>query len=208
VSGAKEPLLKEPRGVKGRAKQGQGALETQKRGHPRLHQAARIRGLGICAELSKSVYPTGQDSATDINTGVKHTADYVDWTALDGYNWGTSQSGSTWQTATTIFKPSYDAIVSTSTTTGLAPSKPYMVAETSSAEAGGSKANWITDLYDSAIPNSMPLIRAVVWFSSDKTAQGETDWRVDSLDKNGNTTALTAYQAVATKETAWQGYVP
>jgi beta-mannanase len=145
---------------------------------------------GGCSSFS-SVYPSGQDT---------NGKDYVDWIALDGYNWGTSQSGSTWQTAATIFKPSYDSL-----TTKIAPGKPFMIAETSSAEKGGSKAKWITDLYASAIPNSMPLTQAVVWFSSDKTADGETDWRVDS--STGPTGSLTAYQTVA-NETAWQGYVP
>jgi hypothetical protein len=42
VSGAKERLLPEPRGVEGRAAQGQRALETQERYHPRLHQTTGI----------------------------------------------------------------------------------------------------------------------------------------------------------------------
>src|SRR5215203_1279121 len=54
VCGAKEPLLPEPLRVEGRAAQGQGAFETQTRCHPRLHKAARIRGLGVCAEISKA----------------------------------------------------------------------------------------------------------------------------------------------------------
>jgi beta-mannanase len=128
---------------------------------------------------------------------------YVDWTALDGYNWGTSQSWSTWQTATQIFQSSYNAIlVGTRKKAAIAPNKPYMIAETASAEAGGSKANWITDLYNAAIPNNMPLTRAVVWFSADKTSQGETNWRVDSSNES-----LAAYKAIAA-QAAWQGYVP
>ena len=53
VRGVEEPLLREPRGVEGRATQGQGAPQTQERCHPRLHKAARIRGLDVCAEISK-----------------------------------------------------------------------------------------------------------------------------------------------------------
>jgi hypothetical protein len=56
VRGVEEPLLPEPGGVEGRAAQGQRALEAQKRCHPRLHQTARIRGLGVCAEISKAPY--------------------------------------------------------------------------------------------------------------------------------------------------------
>ena len=52
VRGVEEPLLPEPLRVEGRITQGQGALEAQKGCHPRLHKAARIRGLGVCAEIS------------------------------------------------------------------------------------------------------------------------------------------------------------
>ena len=40
--------------VDGYVPQGQGAFETQKRRHPRLHQTARLRGLGGSAEVSKA----------------------------------------------------------------------------------------------------------------------------------------------------------
>src|SRR5215218_2222855 len=42
VCGIEEPLLPEPLRVEGRATKGQGAIETQKRCHPRLYKAARI----------------------------------------------------------------------------------------------------------------------------------------------------------------------
>src|SRR3712207_2021250 len=52
VRGAKEPQLPEPRGVEGRAAQGQRALETQKRCHLRLPQTARFRALDVYDEIS------------------------------------------------------------------------------------------------------------------------------------------------------------
>lgn len=52
VCGAQERLLLESLGTAGRATQSQGALEAQKARYPRLHQAAGLRGLGICAEIS------------------------------------------------------------------------------------------------------------------------------------------------------------
>jgi DDE superfamily endonuclease len=42
VRGDEEPLLSESLGVEGGATQSEGALEAQKRGHPRLHQAAGL----------------------------------------------------------------------------------------------------------------------------------------------------------------------
>jgi hypothetical protein len=147
---------------------------------------------GGCSSL-KSVYPGDA---------------YVDWTALDGYNWGTNY-GNRWLTVAQIFGSSYDQITKPLASGGIAPSKPFMIAETSSAEQGGDKAAWITDAFSTdptthpgSIPNRMPLTKAVVWFSADKTAQGETNWRVDSSQKS-----LDAYKAAA-KTTDWQGYLP
>ena len=117
---------------------------------------------------------------------------YVDWVALDGYNWGTAIPGTGWQSMTKIFGGSYDAV------TRLAPGKPFMIAEVASAEQGGDKAAWIRDAFSKSIPNRMPKTRAIVWFSSNK----ETDWRVNSSDAS-----LTAYRNVATNP-SYQGRMP
>ena len=117
---------------------------------------------------------------------------YVDWLALDGYNWGTSSSGGSWQSMSQVFATSYDKV------TALAPTKPFMIAEISSAESGGSKANWITSAYYNTITNRMPKTQAIVWFDSIK----ERDWRVNSSDAS-----LAAYKKVA-KEPSYQGRLP
>jgi len=51
-----------------------------------------------------------------------------------------------------------------------------MVAETASAEQGGSKANWITDAYSTQILGNFEKIKAIIWFNENK----ETDWRIES----------------------------
>lgn len=84
---------------------------------------------------------------------------YVDWTALDGYNWGTGSAGFTWMSWYDTFKESYDLLLT------LAPGKPIMIAETGSNEDGGSKADWITDAFLTQIPNNFPEIRGVAWFN-------------------------------------------
>jgi hypothetical protein len=106
--------------------------------------------------------------------------DYVDVIGLDGYNWGSGLAQ--WQTFTQAFGPSY-AIV-----TALSSTKPIEITETASAEAGGSKASWITSAFLTEIPASFPRVVAVIWFDVNK----ETDWRIDS-----SPTALSAYQQVA-----------
>ena len=84
----------------------------------------------------------------------------------------------------------------------MAPDKPFMIAEIGSAEQGGDKASWITNTFNTDIPNRLPKTQAVVWFSQDKTADGETDWRVDT-----SRASLDAYKAVAASS-AWQGLLP
>jgi hypothetical protein len=98
--------------------------------------------------------------------------DVVDWLALDGYNWGRSQSGSRWQTFDEVYADSYREVAT------LAPDKPVMVAEMGCAEEGGDKAAWIRETFLDAVPNRYPAVRAVAWFHD--SPRGHADWRVDS----------------------------
>jgi hypothetical protein len=104
---------------------------------------------------------------------------YVDWVGLDGYNYGPSL-GYPWMSLLDVFQGSYKTITALT-------SKPLMIAETASAEAGGSKAMWIIQGFLTDIPNSLPRVRAVIWFNRVK----ETDWRV-----NSSATSLTAWKMV------------
>jgi hypothetical protein len=92
--------------------------------------------------------------------------DYVDWTCLDGYNFGTS-GGNLWQSFSQVFGGAefggYNTHNSYQELLALAPSKPIMLGEVASAEEGGSKAGWINDMLQS-LPTTFPRIKAVVWF--------------------------------------------
>ena len=66
---------------------------------------------------------------------------YVDWMGFDGYNWGTVQTTSTWQTFPTIASQIYSSLA----TKG----KPIMIPETASTELGGDKAAWIAGILPS-----------------------------------------------------------
>ncbi|HEX5535078.1 MAG TPA: glycosyl hydrolase [Actinomycetales bacterium] len=92
---------------------------------------------------------------------------YVDQVALDGYNWGTTQSWSTWTSFWDIFSGGVTQLRALTT-------KPVFVAEVASAEAGGSKAAWISDMF--ATLAAHPEIRGFSWFDHAK----EADWRIDS----------------------------
>lgn len=93
---------------------------------------------------------------------------YVDWTGLDGYNGDVP-----WTSFADLFRSSYDEI------TSFAPDKPMVIPEIGSTEAGGSKAEWITDMFNSL--GQFPLIRALLWFDSTTSGPGDhTDWPVES----------------------------
>jgi hypothetical protein len=89
--------------------------------------------------------------------------DYVDWTGVDGYNWG----GSEWQTFTQVFARIYPLLA--------AKGKPILIGEMASSATGGDKAAWI-DAIVPALKSSYPLIKGLVWFDVNK----EQDWRIDS----------------------------
>jgi len=93
---------------------------------------------------------------------------YVDVVALDGYNWGTTAAWSSWTRPATLFGAPLDRI------RAVAPGKPIIIAETASAEAGGSKAAWVRELI--AYLSAQKDVETVVWFNEDK----EVDWRFDS----------------------------
>jgi len=89
---------------------------------------------------------------------------YVDWTCLDGYN-----ANNPWRSFQSVFQSYYSAI-----SERIAPSKPMLVGETASTEAGGSKASWISGMF-SSLPR-MPDIHALIWF--DRPTGG--DWPLET----------------------------
>ena len=97
---------------------------------------------------------------------------YVDWTCLDGYNWGTNPAKpDKWKSFDTVYKASYQKIVEM-----IAPSKPMMIGEVASTEYGGSKATWIRDML-AKLPTDYPKIRALLWFDK---FDSNMDWPVET----------------------------
>jgi mannan endo-1,4-beta-mannosidase len=108
--------------------------------------------------------------------------EYVDWTGLDGYNWGTNPARpDRWQTFDQLYRSTYRTI-----TESIAPGKPMLVSEVGSTEYGGSKATWIREMLET-IPRSYPQIRGLLWF--DNYADG-MDWPLQT-----STTAAEAFKA-------------
>jgi hypothetical protein len=110
-------------------------------------------------------------NVTDIHGGNRNTMDYypgdeyVDWTGVDGYNWGIRNGG--WQSFEQVFRNIYPLLA--------ARKKPILIGEMASAQVGGDKGKWIDEIIP-ALRNSFPLIKGVVWFDINK----ERDWRISS----------------------------
>lgn len=97
--------------------------------------------------------------------------EYVDWIGIDGYNWGTTHDWSSWQSFKELFRDVARDMWRRY------PNKPIMIAEMGSADKGGDKAKWISDVI--ADLKRMPYIRAVHWFDIKK----EADWRIETNAK-------------------------
>jgi hypothetical protein len=112
---------------------------------------------------------------------------YVDWLALDSYNWGTGfyphQNG-VWETFAKVAAKDYNAIAKLST-------KPIILTEFSCEEQGGDKGAWIKESMMNTIPTLFPRIEAVLWFQWNMRP-GEGDWRINSSENS-----LTNFQAAA-----------
>jgi hypothetical protein len=107
---------------------------------------------------------------------------YVDWTGLDGYNWGTNPAKpDRWRGFDELYNSTYHKIVDT-----IAPSKPLMISEIGSTEYGGSKAAWIKDAL-AKIPSDYPKIRGVLWFEQSDDGM---DWPIET--SSGSTSAFAA----------------
>jgi hypothetical protein len=129
-----------------------------------------IHDLFVAAGVNNVVW-AWCPNVTDNHGGNRTTMDYypgdayVDWTGVDGYNWGTTNGG--WQTFQQVFQNIYPLLA--------AKKKPILIGETASSEVGGDKAKWIDDIIPT-LRTRFPLIKGIVWFDINK----EEDWRVSS----------------------------
>lgn len=137
-----------------------------------------------CPNISYGTYPSGSTPLSELWPG----PEYVDWTCIDGYNYGTNPlQPDKWKSFSEVFAKTYGEV------TSLAPTKPLMIGETASTESGGDKAAWITKALTREIPLEFPKIKALVWFNwniKKGEAGGRLDWPIES-----STTAREAFSA-------------
>jgi mannan endo-1,4-beta-mannosidase len=97
---------------------------------------------------------------------------YVDWTCLDGYNWGRNPvNPKPWRSFSELFDPAYREV-----TKKVAPRKPLMLAEFATSPNGGHKAAWIREMFEK-LPRKYPRIRALVYFN---TVDRGIDWPLET----------------------------
>nr|MDT0662432.1 cellulose binding domain-containing protein [Micromonospora sp. DSM 115978] len=91
---------------------------------------------------------------------------YVDWVAIDGYNWGQGPSwdpaGNYWTSFDSMFSSAYSGA------RAIAPRRPVMIAEVGSSEDGGNKAQWINDMSTALQSGRYPDLKNIVYFDQNK----------------------------------------
>jgi mannan endo-1,4-beta-mannosidase len=98
--------------------------------------------------------------------------DYVDWTCMDGFNWGANPTNPhSWKSFNQIFSPTYGELVKK-----IAPSKPIVLAEMASTGRGRAKAKWINDMFKE-LRTKYRRIRGLIWF--DQIDRG-VDWPLET----------------------------
>jgi Glycosyl hydrolase family 26 len=100
---------------------------------------------------------------------------YVDWTALDSYNWGENPAQPDhWITPEQTITPTLKIIRE------VAPTKPVAIVENAASEYGGNKADWIREMLTTYLPHH-PEIKAYLWFNWNFLKRGvRHDWPIES----------------------------
>ena len=158
----------------------------------------RVRGIfwskGLDATTVQWIWAVNHEDVGSLRAEDYYPGpEYVDWIGIDGYNWGASQSWSTWSTPEAVFGP----MVARLSYIG----KPVALTETasSSVRPGAvdvtAKSQWITELFSYA--TSTIGARMIVWFNEDK----ETDWAVF-----GGSNGDESYRSGRTSYKAYKSY--
>jgi len=158
------------------------------------HIVQRYRAAGLSENMVKFVWSPNVAPTNDFTMFYPGDS-YADYIGMAGFNFGPNtvlHPTLVWQSFNTIFNFTYNTLISTY------PFKQVTIGGISSAESGGSKATWVTDMA-TQLKNGYPSIVSIFWFNVDKTNIGETDWRIDS-----SATSLTAVQQMYLDNTLWR----
>jgi len=100
---------------------------------------------------------------------------YVDWTAMDSYNWGRMPAQpDRWKNPDQVISPTLKILRT------VAPTKPVAIVEDASTEYGGNKTDWIREMLTTYLPHH-PEIKAYLWFNWNfKKNEKREDWPIES----------------------------
>ena len=141
--------------------------------------ASRLQWVWSVNNTDQGFYPAEQYYPGDA---------FVDWLAMDGYNWGQSWTGLGWQNPTAVFGDMLARLRL------LASNKPVAITEVgSSTDSAGidpyaDKSQWITNMFQFVQDQGIGMIS---WFNRDK----EMDWAV--FGGNAGDETYLAYKAYA-----------
>jgi hypothetical protein len=99
---------------------------------------------------------------------------YVDWTCLDGFNWGIRRGSPGWLSFNQIYRSTYRQIARR-----IAPGKPMVIAEIASSERGGSKAAWIRNMLRT-VRTRYHKVRGLIWMD---VHERNTGWPIEKPPK-------------------------
>lgn len=154
-----------------------------------IHNKFEDMGVNAHVDWVWSISKTSYDDHD--NVSLYYPGDqYVDWTAIDGYNWGSNYISGGWTSFGDIMVDAYNHMVTNY------PSKPIMISETGSAEphdlpntlygmygddsdANESKPTWVAGMLND-LEFNFPAVRALALFNINK----ELRW---SLNESTNT---------------------
>jgi hypothetical protein len=100
---------------------------------------------------------------------------YVDWTAIDSYNWGRMPAQpDRWENPDQVITPTLKVLRT------VAPAKPVAIVENASTEYGGNKTDWIREMLSDYLPHH-PEIKAYLWFNWNfQKGEEREDWPIES----------------------------
>ncbi len=97
--------------------------------------------------------------------------EYVDWTSISGFNWGTTSRYSSWRPFMHWYERPVKYLKKVK--------KPIIISEFASVEKGGKKNAWIRDAYKRI--RALSKVRGVIYYDSiERSTSSTQDWRVNS----------------------------
>lgn len=124
--------------------------------------STRLQWVWSVNNTDQSFYPAEQYYPGDF---------YVDWLAIDGYNWGVSWTGLGWQTPSAVFGDMLTRLRMLSPNKSMALTELASSSDSAGVDPYADKSQWVSNIFQYAQDQNIAMI---AWFNQDK----ETDWAI------------------------------